>query len=194
MKWCVACRGLWLNLLNMHGLVEENISGLSSLGGRQDHMRIIILLQNWAVALNANVWTSSQHDSLVSRTNIPQFLIGIYRTQSCALIKYSIPIPPRRFLPSFFSQWLLQLDRLSFHNSRTRMIETVQLCSCMQYRLAWTADVVHTKTTTYCYSVFIHWIELCIDVIHIYKKTATTRSIHKRLWMHRMSWQRTHVS
>ena len=43
-------------------------------GVGQDHVRII-LLQNWAVALNANVWTSSQHDSLVSKTNILQFLI-----------------------------------------------------------------------------------------------------------------------
>ena len=40
-------------------------------GVGQDHVRII-LLQNWAVALNANVWTSYQHDSLESRI---QFLI-----------------------------------------------------------------------------------------------------------------------
>ena len=43
-------------------------------GVGQDHVRII-LLQNWAVALDANVWTSSQQDSLMSRINIPQFLI-----------------------------------------------------------------------------------------------------------------------
>ena len=35
-------------------------------GVGQDHVRII-LLQNWAVALN--VWTSSQHDSLVSNNS-----------------------------------------------------------------------------------------------------------------------------
>ena len=80
---------------------------LLSCGAGQDHVR------NWAVALNANVWTSPQHDSLVPRTNIPQFLIWIYRTYSCAFIKYSLTIPPHRFLPSFFlfvSQWILQLD------------------------------------------------------------------------------------
>ena len=67
-------------------------------GVGQDHVHII-LLQNWAVALDANVWTS-QHDSLVSRTNIPPFLIGIYRNHSCEFIKYSLPIPPQRFLSS----------------------------------------------------------------------------------------------
>ena len=68
--------------------------------------------------------------------------------------KYSIPIDPRRFKPSFFSQWLLQLDRLH------------------------SVQKTHTLNRV---------------VYRYYTKTATSCSIHKRLWMHTMSWQRTHV-
>ena len=122
------------------------------MGVGQDHVRLI-LLQNWAVALNANVWirTSSQHDSLVSRANIPLESIELIHV---GLLKYLLPIPPRCFLSSFFfGQWLLQLDIIlgaenawqvnlllemleemscwmlkflqSLHNSRTRMTATV---------------------------------------------------------------------
>ena len=147
----------------------------------------IILLQTWAVALNANVWTSFQHDSLVSRANIPQFLIGIYRTYSYAFIKYSLPIPPWCFLPSFFllmasparqiilsaeNAWqvnsLLEMFEMmlcwtlkflqSLHNSRTRMIATVQLCRELHAVTAvdWLERQMHAHKNNYCYSVFIH--------------------------------------
>ena len=39
-----------------------------------------------AVAVNANIWTTFWHCSLVSKANIPQFLVQSYRTPSCAFI------------------------------------------------------------------------------------------------------------
>ena len=53
--------------IGMEGLNNSSLWAViigKTQGVRQNHMRII-LLQNWAVALNANVWTSSQHDFLI---------------------------------------------------------------------------------------------------------------------------------
>ena len=147
----------------------------------------IILLQNWAVALNANVWTSSQYDSLVSRTNIPQFLIWIYRTHSCAFIKYSLRIPPRRFLPSFFfSQWHLRLYSVQkthgkYCKSAARNVEGDVILDVEVSPITSQQQIENTDDdratvqlwscvqqtglnggcsaheNNYCYSVFLHW-------------------------------------
>ena len=39
-----------------------------------------------AVAVNTNIWTTFWHCSLVSKVNIPQFLVQSYRTPSRAFI------------------------------------------------------------------------------------------------------------
>lgn len=59
-----------VDLEGFMGSMEPLFVVIKYQGIGQDHMHIS-LLQNWAVAPNANVWTYSPHDSIVSRINIP---------------------------------------------------------------------------------------------------------------------------
>ena len=142
----------------------------------QDHVRII-LLQNWAVALNAWSTILSNQEEIFHG-----FWFESIELNHVRLLNTRSPSLPGDSA-SFFSQWFLQLDRLySVQKTHGKLIW------CYVGRLSYsnhftTAEhgwsrqsELHAITaglnggcsahkTNYCYSVFIHRTDLFIDVI-----------------------------